>query len=56
MALITLSTNTTIIESTVTTDSAINTILNDVGNITAVDGLSIIPISNTKAKLIMVWH
>ena len=53
---LTLSTNTTVIDTLVDSDTTINTTLNAVGNITAVDGFAILPISNTKSKIIMVWH
>ncbi len=56
MALITVSVSTTIIDTLVDTDAEIQTAVRAFGNIGAIDGLSIIPISNTQAKLIMVWR
>ena len=55
MALINISTSTTVINTLVDTDAEIQTAIRAYGNITTIHGLSIIPISNTKAKLIAIW-
>ncbi len=55
MTLISISTTTVVIDTLVDTDAEIQTAIRAFGNITTIHGLSIIPISNTKAKLIAVW-
>lgn len=55
MALITISTSTTVIDTLVDSDATIQAAIRAFGNITHIYGASIIPISNTKAKVILVW-
>jgi len=55
MALISISTTTVEIDNMVDSDATIQTAIRAFGNITTIHGLSIIPISNTKSKLIAVW-
>ena len=55
MALIEISTTTIVINNLVDTDAEIQTAIRAFGNIETIHGLSIIPVSNTKSKLIAVW-
>lgn len=56
MVLITISLVSTVIDSLVTSDSTIQTALRATGNITNVYNLSVIPISNTKARVFIIYN
>lgn len=51
----TLVVKTTVIDSITATDAAIATALNDSVTYTNIYGVSVVPISNTKAKIIVVY-
>ena len=55
MALITISVTTTIIDITEDTAAEIQSALADGNNITTIQSVAILPISNTQARAIMVW-
>ncbi len=55
MVLITVSVTTTVIDTLVDTDAEIQSALSDGNNITTIQSVAILPISNTKAKAVMVW-
>lgn len=55
MATITISVKSTVIDTVGDTDATIQTALRTVGGFAGAD-VSIIPISNTKARVIMVYY
>ena len=55
MVLITISVVSTVIENMVTTDAAIQAALRATGDITNVYHASVIPISNTKSRVFIVY-
>ncbi len=55
MTLIEISVVSTVVENVVTTDAAIQTALRATGDITNVYNASVIPISNTKSRVFIIY-
>ncbi len=55
-AILEISPGTTVINTLVDSDETINTAINAIGSISNVIGFTTIPISNTKAKLVVLYN
>ncbi len=55
-ATLSISTGTTVIEILVDSDETITTAVNAIGSISTVIGITTFPISNTKAKFVMLYN